>query len=168
MAPFAQPSAHGCRPRKIPTIADVAGRSMEMANSNSSLADPDEQPCGMGEGTIFALCVFGILFGVLFFLLIWDVASKSGFGWAHRFASCCSNKARNAFTKVKSFAKRRKSEPDGGEPVTVGVGASAKNHGGKAARPLCGPMSDVELVVTPFVVPFTECTGEGACEVNCE
>ncbi|KAL7953399.1 hypothetical protein V8C34DRAFT_297095 [Trichoderma compactum] len=140
---------------------------LDLETTSPTLTDSDERRDCELQASIVVICVFGILICLAFFIIIWGMASNSESGRARRLARCCSSKARNAFTKMKSLVKRREEIPDDiSDAATVATGTLTPGHGRKAARPL----SDVELddMGTPFEVPFPECTGEGKCEKNCD
>ncbi|KKP07207.1 hypothetical protein THAR02_00743 [Trichoderma harzianum] len=125
--------------------------------TNSILPELDEPLYGPGE-TVFSICLLGVFIAFFITIIIWDVKDKYGRG----LASFCSIKVRNAFTKIKSFAKRRERTPDpddDSDAATVATGPLATNHVGKAS----GLLSGVELgvMITPFEVPFTEGTSSG-------
>ncbi|KAL6801280.1 hypothetical protein GGI42DRAFT_326077 [Trichoderma sp. SZMC 28013] len=140
---------------------------LDLETTNSTLADSDERPDSELQPAIVVMYVFAVLICLTFSIVVWGMASKSEPGWARRFARCCSSKARNAFTKMKSLVKRREETPDEvSDAATVAARTLTTGRGRKLTRPL----SDVELHVmdTPFEVQFTECTGEGKCEKNCD
>ncbi|KAL6794218.1 hypothetical protein J3E68DRAFT_367045 [Trichoderma sp. SZMC 28012] len=145
-------------------------RDLAPETTNSLLPELDE-PLSGSEDTAFAIFFLGIFIAFFMAIIIWDLKNQYGPGWARRLASIRSIKVRNAFTKIKSFAKRREKTPDpddDSDGTTVATGPLATNHVGKASEPL----SDVELgvMITPFEVPFTEGTssGEEACGRKCE
>ncbi|OPB44669.1 hypothetical protein A0O28_0029880 [Trichoderma guizhouense] len=134
-------------------------RNLAPETTNSLLPELNE-PLSRSEDTAYAIFFLGLFIAFFMAIIIWDLKSKFGPGWARRFASIGSIKARNVFIKIKSFGKRReRTLDDPSDAATVPTGPLPTNHVGKAAEPL----SDVELgvMITPFEVPFTEGTSSG-------
>ncbi|PNP51789.1 hypothetical protein THARTR1_07558 [Trichoderma harzianum] len=163
MPPSSYESVPACGSRRASSFADLG-----LATTSSTLANSDERErCESLQFSLFAVYIFGIFICCLFGFVMWKLASKSEFGWARRFARCCSSKARNAFTKMKSFARRRETIPDDiGDAAAVATKTLTTIHVRKAAS----ESSDVELDVMALScgVPFTECTNEGTCETDCK
>ncbi|KAK4071626.1 uncharacterized protein Triagg1_5864 [Trichoderma aggressivum f. europaeum] len=158
MPPFPQQSGPACVPRRA---SGFAGLGLGLDTTNSTLADSDERPgCDEFQFSTFLIGNLSIFFGVIFLFIIVGWASKVELGWGCRLVCRCFDKARNAFTKMKSVAMRRNGIPeDVSDAAAVATRTLPTGHGQKAASSL----SDVELDVmgTPVEVRVTECTGEG-------
>ncbi|KAL7939255.1 hypothetical protein V8C35DRAFT_275105 [Trichoderma chlorosporum] len=164
MAPYTRPFPPDRSPSNVAIFADAARLAVEQTATPPSLADSGDQGMHIEpEDFIFAVSLLCIFFGFIIGVIIYDCVRKSEFRRLRRL----SGKTRAGFAKVKqSLVKRPKRDADAGRGNVAADGDPANGTELTSARPFCGPMSDVELVVTPFELPFTETVAVENCDVN--
>ncbi|KAL7944904.1 hypothetical protein V8C42DRAFT_65485 [Trichoderma barbatum] len=169
MAPFCNSSASGYSSSNVTSFANATRLALEAAAPASNTNQPSSQQNDTEKDFFLACSLLVSMFGILVLMIAADLFQKNdGKRRVTDFIVVCSDKAEDVLTNMKGFGRRSESAPaaTNSPAVCAPAGVSAADKEGRGAGLMLGPMSNIELVTSPFKVPFMEGITEEGGEKN--